>query len=275
MPNALRVVVPAVKPSHQHNQETVMATETIPTGKFVWFDYLAKDFDKAQGFYGELFNWKTQVEQMAPYGAYTMIAVDGKPIGGYQPTPEVTKARWLAHLQVSDARQAVAKVTELGGKVVKPVFKFGEYTIAIVEDPQGGQFAVCQPQKAEEEAGAKGPGSFVWNELVSPDPKASIAFYRGLAGYETEMMDMPKVGKYHILKKDGEQLGGIMKELMPGQPIGWLPYVLVENLDTTADKAKRLGAKLLVPPTEVPNMGRFAIIEDPQGASLGVFQGSV
>nr|MBA2540470.1 VOC family protein [Deltaproteobacteria bacterium] len=65
-----------------------------------------------------------------------------------------------------------------------------------------------------------------------------------------------------------------MKQMMPQQPHAWLPYVAVANTDATAEKAKKLGATIVVPPTDIPNVGRFAVLVDPQGSALGILKGA-
>ena len=238
------------------------------SGKFVWFEYMGKDISKAQGFFGELFGWGTKPVPM-PGGSYTMIAVGDRTIGGYEQSSE--HGGWLAHLLVADVKAAADKVKSLGGKVVKEPFKVGDFgTMAVATDPHGGAFALWQPVKAEP-APAATTGTFCWNELASKDPEASVAFYRAIGAFETDAMAMPD-GTYHLLKSDGEPRAGIMKQMMPGQPHAWLPYVQVASADATAAKAVKLGANQVVPPTDIPNVGRFAIFVDPQGAPLGVLQ---
>jgi predicted enzyme related to lactoylglutathione lyase len=248
---------------------------TIPTGKFVWFEYVSKDPAKAQAFFGELFNWKTQNVPM-PQGSYTMIAHDGQTIGGYTPTPEGTPPHpfWLTHLQVTSAQDSAAKVKAHGGKVMKEPFKVGDHgTMAVVLDPFGGPFALWQPNKIEGTGDFKGqPGHFVWNELYTENPEKSVAFYQAIGGFEHEAMDMGAMGTYHLLKTNGEARAGVTKAPMPGVPQTWMPYVQVANADQAADKAKRLGASLMMPVSEAEGVGRFAIFTDPTGATLGILQ---
>lgn len=241
-------------------------------GKFVWFEYVSADAKKAQGFYGELFGWNTQPVPM-PEGPYEMIAVGGKTIGGYLPTPPgaPAHAHWISHLQTSDAKATAAQVKSLGGSIKKDVFKVGDFgQMAVVADPKGAVFALWQPAKSEEPPKVEN-GHFCWNELGSADPEASVAFYRAVGGFEVDSMPMPE-GTYHLLKSDSQPRAGIMKQMMPQQPHAWLPYVQVANADATSDKAKKLGANVVVPPTDIPNVGRFAIFADPQGAALGILQ---
>jgi uncharacterized protein len=243
---------------------------TIATGSFVWFEYAAKETSKAQGFFGELFGWGIQKVPM-PQGEYTMIAAGDRTIGGYLPDG-APQARWLTHLRVQDARAVAGKIASLGGKVLEQAVKIGDFgTMAIVTDPHGASFALWQPAKLEE-LPQPTTGTFVWNELFSADPAASVAFYTAIGGFEEEKMEMPGMGTYHLLKSGGVPRAGIMKQMMPGQPHAWLPYVQVANADASADKAKRLGATLIVPPTDIPNVGRFSIFADPQGAALGILQ---
>jgi predicted enzyme related to lactoylglutathione lyase len=247
---------------------------SIPTGRFVWFEYVSQDARKAQGFFGELFGWSTKNVPM-PDGEYTMIAApDGKTIGGYfaAPDPGATKASWLPYLQVASAADSAAKVKKLGGSIMKAPFKVGDLaTMAVVIDPHGAGFALWQPVKPED-PGTPTAGHFVWNELPSKDPSASIAFYSQIGGFTVNKMEMPGMGTYNILESDGKGRAGIMAQPMPEAPHLWLPYVQVASADQTAEKAKRLGATVVVPPTQIPNVGRFAIFVDAQGAGTGILQ---
>jgi uncharacterized protein len=246
---------------------------TIPTGRFVWFEYVSKDAQKAQGLFGELFGWSTKSVPM-PDGDYTMIAAaDGRTIGGFgSPDPATTKASWLPYLQVASVADIAARLETLGGSVSKPPFKVGDFaTMAVVGDPLGAPFALWQPAKAED-PGAPAVGHFVWNELASRDPEASVKFYSQIGGFTSSKMDMGGMGTYHVLESGSQGRAGIMAQQMPEQPHAWLPYVQVASADQTADKAKRLGAQLVVPPTQIPNVGRFAIFVDAQGAGTGILQ---
>lgn len=247
---------------------------TIPTGRFVWFEYVSNDADKAQGFFGELFGWSTKSVPM-PGGAYAMIATpDGKTIGGYAAIPDGAppKASWLPFLQVTSAAETAGKVKGLGGTVMKEPFKVGDFaTMAVVLDPHGAAIALWQPVKAEDAAKPEA-GHFAWQELPSKDPAASVQFYSQIGGFTSSQMEMPEMGTYHVLESDGQGRAGIMKQPMPDAPHAWVPYVQVANADQTAQRANRLGATIFVPPTQIPNVGRFAIFADPQGVALGILQ---
>jgi predicted enzyme related to lactoylglutathione lyase len=243
------------------------------TGRFVWFEYVSKDAPKAQGFFGELFGWSTKNIPM-PDGAYTMIAApDGTTIGGYSATPaDAPAASWLPYLLVPSAADIAARVKSLGGSIMKEPFKVGDFaTMAIVNDPLGATLALWQPTKPEEPA-KPAVGHFVWNELTSKTPEASVKFYSQIGGFTSSKMDMGEMGTYHLLESGGQSRAGIMAPQMPEAPHAWLPYVQIASADQTADKAKRLGATVVVPPTDIPNVGRFAIFVDTQGSATGILQ---
>ena len=246
---------------------------TIPTGRFVWFEYVSQDARKAQGFFGELFGWSTKSVPM-PDGNYTMIAApDGKTIGGYFAGPEGSQqAAWLPYLQVQSAADIANKAKALGGSIMKPAFKVADIaTMAVITDPHGAGVALWQPVKPEEPADPTA-GHFCWNELASKDPEASVKFYSQIGGFTTSTMDMGPAGTYNLLQSGGKSRAGIMAQQMPQQPHTWLPYVQVKNADQTTDKAKKLGATIVVPPTQIPNVGRFAIFVDAQGVATGILQ---
>jgi len=246
---------------------------TIPTGRFVWFDYVSKDARTAQAFFGELFRWKTKDVPMPGAASYTMIALDDMSIGGYTEPPP--NAHWLSYLQVADARATAAKVASLGGTVTKPPFAIGGFaTMALVVDPLGASLALWQPNEVQDGGDYKGiDGAWIWNELYSDDPERSVAFYKAIGGFEVETMSMggggPGPDRYEILKSDGKGRAGIMK--LPGVPPHWMPYVKVANTDATVEKAKKLGAEVKNVET-VPGVGRLAVFLDPLGAPLGLLQ---
>lgn len=112
-------------------------------------------------------------------------------------------------------------------------------------------------------------GAFSWCELMTTDAEKAKAFYTRLFGWDTEEMTMPGM-PYTVVKAGGKGIGGIMS--MPqdahGKPPMWGAYVTVDDVDATARTAEQLGAKLLVPPRDIPGVGRFCVIQDPQGAVI-------
>lgn len=114
-------------------------------------------------------------------------------------------------------------------------------------------------------------GAFSWCELMTTDVEAAKAFYSKLFGWEAEDMPMPGMA-YTVVKAGGNEIGGIMPipEEAKGMPPSWGVYVTVDDVDLTAKTAAQLGAKLCVPPRDIPGVGRFCVIQDPQGATINV-----
>lgn len=112
-------------------------------------------------------------------------------------------------------------------------------------------------------------GAFGWNELMTPDVAAARRFYGALFGWETE--DHPGEGmRYVMVKVGGEAVGGMMAPPpeCAGMPPAWGVYVTVDDADAIARQVEVLGGKLLRPPEDIPGVGRFCVLQDPQGATL-------
>lgn len=116
-------------------------------------------------------------------------------------------------------------------------------------------------------------GQFIWYELLTSDVPGALAFYPKVAGWDTEDWDK---GEYTMWTLDDTPLGGLMA-ITPefraqGARPGWTPYVSVDDVDAAAQKAASLGGKVQVPPQDIPGTGRFAIVQDPQGAVFGLYR---
>ena len=114
-------------------------------------------------------------------------------------------------------------------------------------------------------------GEFCWNELLTSDEAGATKFYSAVFGWQTAQFPGEGV-KYTIWKNQGKGVGGLMKRPMENIPPHWLGYVTVANVDATAKKAGEAGGKVMMPAFDVPTVGRIAVIQDPQGASLGIIQ---
>ena len=112
------------------------------------------------------------------------------------------------------------------------------------------------------------PGAFSWNELSSPDPKAACEFYGALFGWRYQTMDVGQ-GEYHLIKVGDTSVGGVMSQQQPG-PAMWGAYVTVASCDATVEQAKGLGATVCAGPFDIPNVGRMAVLQDPQGGVIQV-----
>jgi predicted enzyme related to lactoylglutathione lyase len=120
-------------------------------------------------------------------------------------------------------------------------------------------------------------GKFVWYELMARDVNGAIAFYKDVIGWGTQAFEggaMP----YTMWTAGGTPIGGLVPlgddAKKAGSPPHWLGYVAADDVDALTKKAESLGAKVYAPPTDIPTVGRFSIISDPQGATIALFKGT-
>jgi predicted enzyme related to lactoylglutathione lyase len=118
------------------------------------------------------------------------------------------------------------------------------------------------------------PGAFSWLELLTTDPKAARDFYGKLFDWQYKDMDMGPSGTYTVVNAPGTDNGiGGITAIPPkgkGMPPMWGAYVTVTDVDKVVAKVTGLGGQVLMPPTDIPTVGRFATIRDPQGAMLSL-----
>jgi uncharacterized protein len=116
-------------------------------------------------------------------------------------------------------------------------------------------------------------GRFVWHELMTTDPQAAGAFYSKVLPWKTQPSGMPD---YTLWVSGKTQTGGLMAQpesaRQSGAPPSWLVYIGTPDVDATAAAAEHLGGKVLKAPMDIPGVGRFAVLADPQGAAFAVFK---
>ena len=118
-------------------------------------------------------------------------------------------------------------------------------------------------------------GSFVWYELMTTDRAAATAFYQKVVGWGTAAAPAPH-SEYTILTAETGPVGGLMTlpetAKKAGAPPHWVGYVEVDDVDAAAARATRLGGGTCVAPTDIENVGRFAVVTDPQKAAIALFK---
>ena len=118
--------------------------------------------------------------------------------------------------------------------------------------------------------------TFCWHECVTPDPAAAKKFFTELFGWTSSEMPMGDQGTYSMLHAGEEPVAGVMGMEGPeweGIPPHWMSYIQVDDLDASCGKVTKLGGSIKVPPTEIPNnMGKFAVIADPSGAVISLYE---
>ncbi len=258
-----------------------MSPSSLAQGSLCWAELATTDAAGAKTFYSDLLDWQTHDDPIPGGGVYTMIQLEGGNVGALYEQNEEMRAEgvppaWLAYVTVEDAAAAAARTKELGGTVIKDAFDiFDIGAMAVLQDPTGATFAVWQPKKHTGTDHVDGkPGSVCWNELASRDAEAARTFYGELFGWQPESRDMGEVGKYTVFKNGEAEAAGLlqMTEEWGELPSHWMVYFSVADCDAKADKAAELGGTVCVPPTDIPPVGRFAVINDPQGAVFSIIK---
>ena len=115
-------------------------------------------------------------------------------------------------------------------------------------------------------------GRFVWHELMSNDTKSAARFYSKVAGWIPQAWE--EQPSYTMFMTGKSAMGGLMalpdEAKAGGTPPTWVTYIATPDVDETAMKAATLGGRVLRQPTDIPTIGRFAILADPQGAMFAV-----
>jgi uncharacterized protein len=116
------------------------------------------------------------------------------------------------------------------------------------------------------------PGTFSWAELGTTDAEGAKAFYTGLLGWEAQDNPIPDGGVYTTMRVNGLEVGAVYQQRQEGTPPNWLSYVTVSSADEAADRARQVGGTWLSAPFDVMDVGRMAVIQDPQGAVFAVWE---
>jgi len=119
------------------------------------------------------------------------------------------------------------------------------------------------------------PGHFVWYELITTETDAAKVFYANVLGWETGEVSTPS-RTYTLFRVGDTPVSGLMKLPEDARRRGakpqWIGYVGVDDVDAAIDLFQRLGGAVHVPPTDIPNVGRFSIVADPQMATLALLE---
>ncbi len=127
---------------------------------------------------------------------------------------------------------------------------------------------ITQPQPAQN-------GTFCWNELASKDVETAKKFYAELLGWTLKDSNGESGMTYTEIRAGEKSIGGMYQ---PGPECGdgaempshWMSYVAVDDVDKLAERVTELGGSVCVPPTDIPNVGRFSVINDPTGAVISL-----
>lgn len=237
-----------------------------------WVDIGTPDIEGAKAFYGRLFGWQF-ADQGPEAGGYHMCELRGKVVAGLGPAQDPGPPRWTTYVTVDDTDTTVKAVESAGGSVLAAMDVMEAGRMAVCTDSTGVPFSVWQAGQHGGAAIANEPGAFSWSELNSRDTATAARFYESVFGWKAETTTEPM--QYTTFSLDGKSLAGMLDmtdRVPPEVPAHWLVYFGTEDCDAAIATTKEAGGSVFVGPVEIPNMGRFAVLGDPQGAVFAVFQ---
>jgi uncharacterized protein len=248
-------------------------------GTFCWVELGTTDSEAAKTFYTQLFGWDYVDNPMGPDMVYTMLKLNGKDVGALyklmsEQLSQGVPSHWLSYVSVASADETAEKAKAAGATLLKEPFDvFTVGRMAVVQDPTGAVFAVWQ---AGTSAGAgiyNVPNSFCWNELMTTDTARDGEFYSTVFGWGRDKQNFGAL-EYTMFSNGDRQAGGMLQitpEMGPIPP-NWLVYFAVDDCDAKVNKATQLGATVMKPADDIPGVGRFAVLGDPQGAVFAIIK---
>jgi predicted enzyme related to lactoylglutathione lyase len=250
--------------------------DSYSPGTPCWVELGTSDIDSAVTFYGGLFGWDAAPSQEGT-GGYRLAMLRDRPVAGLSPLmSDQQPVAWSTYIATDSADGTAEKVKANGGQViVEPMDVMELGRMAVFLDPQGAAFGVWEPKQFQGAGIVNEPGTLAWNELATRDIDGAKAFYTAVFGWTVD--DRAFGGNsYTIWQNDGEGIGGGMAmgdQFPPEVPPHWAVYFAADDVDAKAEKAKELGGTVTVPPMDIPDVGRFAVISDPQGAVFSILKG--
>ena len=244
-------------------------------GSFSWVELATTDTAAAKKFYGALFGWTFVDTPAGPDMVYTRFQVGEKDVAAAYPQQKEQRdhgvpPNWMSYVTVERADAAAAKARELGGTLMMEPFDVMEHgRMAVLQDPAGAVLSLWEPRKHIGVQVRDEPNTLCWNELYTRDTARASAFYTGLFGWKAKT-DPGGYTEWH--RADGAAVGGMIAIDPQWGPVPphWLPYFMVNDCDASLGRATELGGRTVMPPRDIPKVGRFAMVADPQGAAFAI-----
>lgn len=243
-----------------------------------WVDLQTTDQSAAKKFYTSLFGWGYDDNPVpGGGGVYSMATLNGEAVAAIAPmppgAPEGMPPIWNTYIAVDDVDAVVDKVVPGGGQVMMPAFDIGDAgRMSFITDPTGAAVGLWQANRHIGATLVNETGTLIWNELLTDKPDLALAFYEAVVGLTHSSMEIAAGQNYRVLKAGDAEVGGCMEPPMPGVPNHWHVYFAVDDADATAAKAAAAGGQVIAEPADIPSVGRFAVLSDPQGAIFSVLK---
>jgi uncharacterized protein len=274
----------------------MLERDGYPVGVPCWVDTAQPDPEAAVRFYSGLFGWEFEDTMPADSpGRYFVARLRGRDVAAVGSQPEGMPTAWNMYVCVESADETAAKAKDAGGSVLMEPFDVGDSgRMAVLADPEGAAFCVWEARSFKGAQLVNEHATWNFNELNTRDPGRAQTFYRAVFGWEATtivtgnggftMWRRPGYGDFLAERdpalRERQAAGGAPEGfedavawLIPmtdGQfpedtPAHWSTTFAVDDADTVAEQAEKLGGKVLAPPFDAPWV-RMTVLSDPQGA---------
>ncbi|MCA6074786.1 VOC family protein [Fulvivirga sedimenti] len=233
-------------------------------GQFVWHELGTSNVDASREFYGQLFNWEFESIPTTD-GNYTLIRQGNKYLGGMIETKSQQNL-WIGAISVEDTEKALDFLSSMGASTVIGTTRItGRGSMALLKDPQGAAVSIIHSSAGDPPLLEADANEWLWMELWSDQPESSAEFYGKTLGYDiTEQVANGK--PYWIFGKQELKIAGISPNPISNMTTQWVPYIKVTDPEETVNRAKSLGATILMAPNQAIRNGSVAVLTDPNGA---------
>jgi predicted enzyme related to lactoylglutathione lyase len=231
----------------------------------------------ASRFYGALFGW-TSLGRHRPTedsSHWWVFLLDGSDVASLVPGRQPV---WAMFMSVDDADEAAQAVVDNGGGIASWPEEIDEVSrLAVCTDPLGARFGLWEPKRHAAATRVHEPNTFTWGELACRDIDAAKDFYGAVFGWEGRTRPFAEGSTYteFFLPGIDDAVAGMvqMNALGPDDaPSHWMIYFAVADTDAIAGRARQLGGTVSVAPFDLPDVGRIAVLNDPEGAFFSVLQ---
>lgn len=252
--------------------------ERHEAGTFCWSELATSDAGAAKRFYTDLFGWKADDTPMGEGMVYTTLLKGEGQVGGlYQLGAEEAgrgvPPHWNSYVSVASADETASKAKSAGGTVLAEPFDVMDLgRMSVLQDPTGAVVGIWQPGRHVGTTVVEEVDAPCWYECQTKDPAAAARFYGSVFGWTTKQD--PATSQYTELYLGQRVVGGMMPIAPEWGPVPshWMVYFSVADCDATVEKAGKKGGSIHKPCAQIEEVGRFAILADPQGAGFSVIR---
>lgn len=247
---------------------------TQPLGAPIWFELATTGQEAAKTFYSDLMGWAVNDSPIDDGAVYSIFQCDGRDVAACctMMADEIAQGlppHWNVYFHVADCDVSAQRVRAAGGRVLVEPFEVMEHLrMAVVTDPEGAPFCLCQPRAHHGVGMIHELNSIGWVELATRNVARAEAFYRDVFGWSFADHPGGAPTVYRIFGVDGEDQGGLL-QMTPEwgeMPSHWAIYLRVKDVDVALAKGQTLGGSVAVPAFDAPGVGRIAMMSDPAGA---------